>query len=115
MAAAGAWPRPHPMLVLLQLVILLLLQLVIPSHHAATEWSELVSLSTVTPPLCLDTACDCAQPGCKIRTRIDLYSCSAGPHNERFRYDSSIRAIRVGPGDDGPGGHSQPNWCLQGV
>ena len=76
-------------------------------------WGELVSL-VQSPPLCLDTACGCAVPGCKSRDRIDLYSCSAGPRNERFRYDSTDHTIRVGPGDDGPGGHSEPGWCLQG-
>lgn len=79
------------------------------------KWGQLVSLATqASPPLCLDTACGCAVPGCQTRTRIDLYSCEAGPHNEHFRYDSTIHAVRVGPGDDGPGGHSQLNWCLQG-
>eukprot|EP01052_Picozoa_sp_SAG31_P002109 SAG31_NODE_71_length_28115_cov_4.128105_9_plen_1065_part_00 len=94
-------------------VLQLHLQLEVYSQNV-TEWRELVSLSTLTSPRCLDTACDCMLPGCQSRTRIDLFSCAAGPRNERFRYDSTVRAIRIGPGDDGPGGHSQPDWCLQG-
>ena len=50
----------------------------------AVAWGELVSASTA---FCLDTACGCETPGCTTRTRLDLYACVAGGHNERFRYD----------------------------
>ena len=78
----------------------------------AVAWGELVSAST---SFCLDTACGCEAPGCATRARLDLYPCGAYGHNERFRYDGAAHAVRVGPGDDGPGGSSKPNWCLQGA
>ena len=64
----------------------------------------------------MDTACACnGAGGCSNRTRLNLYPCDGDGHNERFAYDPAAERIRLGPGDDGPGGASEPGWCLTGA
>ena len=75
------------------------------------QWAALHSASSDE---CLDTAMGCGDAA-GLRTRIDLYACVGDGHNENFWWDEGNHAIRVGPGDDGPGGHSEQGWCVQGA